>query len=140
MRNKENLKKWRTAYKEWLRPNIKDYKAQWYLKNKERLKNTFKSRYQTTKEAVRAANLKNYYGISLEQYAALFKQQQGCCAICSMSQEQLSTKLCVDHNHATGEIRGLLCSRCNFGLGSFKDNPDVMIKAAAYVSPLEVSL
>ena len=60
------------------------------------------------------------YGLSEEVYQQLLKHQRGKCAICKV---QLSSvkKPSVDHDHSTGEIRGLLCSGCNTGLGQFKD-------------------
>lgn len=77
--------------------------------------------------------LKKKYGITWEDYECLFEAQQGCCAICSKERGD-GPMLAVDHNHETGEVRGLLCGSCNRGLGLFIDNPKLLIKAAEYVS------
>lgn len=74
------------------------------------------------------------YGISLENYNELFDSQNGCCAICEIHQSDLGKSMHVDHDHKTGEIRGLLCQRCNQALGLFKDSPKIMLKAVEYVS------
>ncbi len=65
-------------------------------------------------------NMKKRYGLSIIEYNHLFSKQQGCCAICGKHQSEFSRRLAVDHNHKTSVIRGLLCSRCNFGLGYFE--------------------
>jgi len=65
--------------------------------------------------------LKSKYGIDLEQYNEMLLKQKGLCAICglpSVDRNQWGMKsLAVDHNHVTGEIRGLLCSKCNRAIG-----------------------
>lgn len=53
------------------------------------------------------------FGITEEQYEELFQKQRGRCAICERPAETFKTKLAVDHNHKTREIRGLLCFYCN---------------------------
>lgn len=55
------------------------------------------------------------YGLTKEQYQNILAIQGGCCAICRRSPDKIKPKrnLAVDHNHTTGEIRGLLCYRCN---------------------------
>jgi len=57
------------------------------------------------------------YGITLEEYNDMFIEQDGCCAICGIHQSELNYSLCVDHNHETGNVRGLLCRGCNANLG-----------------------
>ena len=69
------------------------------------------------------------YGISLDRYNKLSENQHYCCAICGTGNQ----KLCVDHNHQTGEIRGLLCNSCNSGLGKFKDTPELIKSAYNYL-------
>lgn len=66
-------------------------------------------------------------------YTAKYNEQNGACAIGGMPETVNSVALAIDHDHATGAIRGLLCRRCNTGLGLFRDNPDLLRKAAAYL-------
>jgi Recombination endonuclease VII len=81
--------------------------------------------------ALQSKNLRSRYGISSEEYNKIFKQQGGVCIICGLPPRKRS--LHVDHNHETGEIRGLLCHLCNVGLGHFRDNPDLLERAANYL-------
>ena len=69
-------------------------------------------------------------GFTVEQYDVLFKKQGGACAICGRATK---THLYVDHDHTTGEVRGLLCSSCNLGLGNFKDSVPIMRQAILYL-------
>ncbi len=73
------------------------------------------------------------YGITGEEYHSLFKAQDGRCAICGIHQDDLRKKLSVDHNHTTGKVRGLLCDKCNQGLGYFNDSPERLKTAIEYV-------
>lgn len=57
--------------------------------------------------------VKRKYGLTEEMYATLLRQQDGCCAVCQRPATEFSKRLAVDHDHATGEIRGLLCIACN---------------------------
>lgn len=76
---------------------------------------------------------KHKYGITLVDYNIMFNNQEGKCDICNIHQEKLQIKLAVDHCHKTGEIRSLLCSKCNIGLGFFNDNLELMELAATYI-------
>ncbi len=71
------------------------------------------------------------YGITKDQYEDLLVKQNGVCAICLSL--DLKKTLCVDHDHQTGRIRGLLCSKCNKGLGLFGDTRDLLLKAVKYL-------
>lgn len=77
----------------------------------------------------RRRNLKYRYGITTEQYEIIYVRQNGCCAICATP----SDRLVVDHNHANKELRGLLCQKCNKGLGLFNDSPAQLRAAASYL-------
>lgn len=70
------------------------------------------------------------YNLSQNAYDALWEAQEGKCAICL---EHLTFDH-IDHDHRTGETRGLLCRLCNVGLGSFKDNPDFLRAAINYLA------
>lgn len=84
----------------------------------------------------RRYNLKKLFGITTEQYDKMLHEQGGKCAICRTDQSgtERSTYLCVDHDHETGKVRGLLCVTCNMGLGMFKDNVGLMAKAIDYLA------
>jgi hypothetical protein len=77
------------------------------------------------------------YGITLEQYEKMLADQGNACAVCGEPESDIQNgklrPLCVDHDHATGKIRGLLCNDCNRGLGFLGDNADRLEKAAYYL-------
>lgn len=78
--------------------------------------------------------LKTMYGITVEQYNAIFSSQNGCCAICQKHQSEFSRPLGVDHNHKTKAIRELLCNHCNAAIGSLKESIELLEKAKAYLA------
>lgn len=73
---------------------------------------------------------KHKYGISKDEYLNLFIIQDNKCAICG---NDITDNACVDHNHKTGKIRGLLCQRCNLLLGLAKDNVEILKKSIIYL-------
>lgn len=81
---------------------------------------------------VRRAQLKIKFGLTIEQYDELVRQANGVCAICEQP-ESLKRRLSVDHDHATGELRGLLCNRCNTVLGHIDDDPSLLEKIPKYL-------
>lgn len=70
------------------------------------------------------------YGLSWEDVLAMIEKQGGSCLIC---RNQLGDDPCVDHDHETGEVRGVLCRLCNTGLGMFRDDPTVASAAVEYL-------
>lgn len=80
--------------------------------------------------------LKEHYGLTLEQYEAKLSEQGGVCAICGkppLGGSTSTASLHVDHDHVTGEIRALLCHKCNPAIGQFSDDPALLERAAAYL-------
>lgn len=74
------------------------------------------------------------YGITMDTYDNMLVSQGGTCAICRTDQVGGRGGLFhIDHCHATGKVRGLLCHNCNIGLGAFKDKPIVMSNAIQYL-------
>jgi len=83
------------------------------------------AKYRGTEKYKRTSTsyqLKAKFGITLEIYDVILTDQDGGCAICGKTPKEEGRRLHVDHDHQTGMIRGLLCVRCNQGLGCFKDN------------------
>jgi hypothetical protein len=80
-------------------------------------------------ERNRDSHFKKAYGIGINDIAAMRARQDDRCAICQKRTE----KLVVDHDHATGKVRALLCGLCNFMIGAAKDSPTTLDRAALYV-------
>lgn len=110
----------------------------------------------TKKQKQRAANKRYYkrhkiqeasrkriarYGVSLEEFNQKVLDQKGVCAICSEPPQPMKTRgggvvknLCVDHNHITKNVRGLLCHRCNRILGLVKEDPIILDRMITYLA------
>jgi hypothetical protein len=83
--------------------------------------------------------MERLYGITALEYNTLFQKQEGVCAICGTSTPTLNhnetrPNLYVDHCHTSGAVRGLLCGKCNSGLGQFNDNPELLQAAITYLT------
>lgn len=78
--------------------------------------------------------LRRNYNMTLEDYERIYKEQDGKCAICDKREEEFKRKLHVDHDHKTGFIRGLLCTKCNPGLGYFEDSIEKLELAITYLN------
>lgn len=112
------------------------YRRAYWEANRERLLEQQRERgrrnYQANPERYaergKKARLKKY-GLTLEEYTRLLEQSQGLCAIC----EQPMERPVVDHDHSTGAFRGILCNSCNTALGGFRDNPQILRRAIAYL-------
>ena len=84
------------------------------------------------KNVQRKSFLKRLYGITVEEYDAMLERQGGVCAICA-GEETRGQRLAVDHCHATGKVRGLLCFSCNTTLGKFNDSQELLARAIKYL-------
>ena len=69
------------------------------------------------------------YGITWEDYKQMYVEQTGECLICDKKYD----RLCIDHNHSSGYIRGLICRKCNSGLGQLNDDIRLLRKAVQYM-------
>jgi len=111
------------------------YSKTWYEKNKERVRhynNTDSQKYNSRKYNLRK------YGLTPDSYAKLIEEQDNRCAICQQPETVLGTggeikNLAIDHNHETGQTRGLLCNNCNRALGLFQDSAELLERAIKYV-------
>lgn len=85
-------------------------------------------------ESSRRSHLKRKYNITLEEYNSLSEKQNHVCGICNETESNSRISvLCVDHDHSTGKIRGLLCSNCNRSLGLLKDDTEIINNAIKYL-------
>jgi hypothetical protein len=125
---------------EWRRANpdrVKVQNRRWVTANPEKRQahnrkwaNDNQEKYRRLR---RGAQLKYHYGITLSDYEAMLSAQGGACAICGGIAGP-GKALYVDHCHASGKVRGLLCDLCNKGLGHFRDKVSTVLLAASYLS------
>lgn len=73
------------------------------------------------------------YGITIEDRDLMFIEQDGCCKICKKHEDEVSRSLHIDHCHATGRVRGLLCFKCNSLIGMAQDNVEILVNAINYL-------
>ena len=140
-----------------------EYQREYYLKNREKIKQRSSDYYEANKEKVsekaklkfsdperrarRAEWQREYrrknreyvnardaaktYGITMEQALDLKRRKN--CDICGALPEREGWSHAIDHCHASGEVRGVLCMQCNQGLGKFRDNPELLQAAIMYL-------
>lgn len=116
--------------------NASERAAAWKAANPERARRQnvesvrrWRARYPDRARAAREAE-RAAYGLSVEELAALEERQGGRCAICGRKPKR---RLAIDHDHRTGEVRGLLCRDCNLALGLFGDDVRRLLAALAYL-------
>lgn len=112
-------------------PNTKKvYDRKYVEKNKSKIRERSKIFYY---DKGRGRHLVKTYGIDNIQYSKMLEEQKYRCAICLTDQNDLNKPLFVDHCHKSSKIRGLLCNRCNTGLGMFQDNIQNLQRALGYL-------
>ena len=132
---KVNADKIRQSKKKHWAENKEKYKLankKYRAANKEKVKETNRIWWRANKQRIAAAK----YGLTLEQYQILVEESQGFCPICNVAldfEKKGSAQACIDHNHKTGEVRKLICNRCNLLLGKAEDSPVLLRKAADYL-------
>lgn len=113
--------------------------AAWKAVDPQRSSESQRRSRQKNPRVYRNKILRRTFGITLEEYEAMEQAQGGLCAICNQAETEIHPKskttrnLAVDHDHGTGQIRGLLCNSCNRALGLFRDNPQTVRSAAEYL-------
>jgi Recombination endonuclease VII len=105
----------------------------WQKANPDRVKASHDRNRERRNKQMREIHLRNKFGLTVEEYNRILEAQGGVCAICEAPPTP-GISLHVDHDHGTGEIRGLLCVRCNNALGLFREDPDLLKRAARYVT------
>jgi len=140
--NKEKIKEYRNT--DDFKSRDKEHQQKYYQANKEKLNAKSREYYHDNKEKVKVYqdkyNEKNKdriiakrYGLTKEEYKQMFVDRNHQCDMCGM--EENGKKLSVDHNHITGEVRGLLCQRCNTGIGTLRTDEtlDILKEAICYL-------
>ncbi len=117
-----NAQRAKTHYENRPIEESREVRQKWYADNREH-----------AAHKARKLHLQKAYGLTLEQYADMVAAQNGVCAICFRAPRGKYKNLAIDHCHATGKIRGLLCYECNHGLGCFEDRTELFRSAIEYL-------
>jgi hypothetical protein len=114
-------RKWRAKRTPEQKAKGRQYQDQWV-----------KANWPRVSVLARDSHLRRKYGITVQQVEDIPTKQGGRCAICG-AMLLLGSHTHVDHDHDTGQVRGLLCVNCNNGLGQFRDRPELLRAAATYL-------
>jgi Recombination endonuclease VII len=140
MPSKEYQRAWRARHIDKCRA----YSRAYGMRNRARLNAEARAKYAANPalaQKERARKLQRRYGITIEQFDAIFLSQGSCCAGCGSTDptkgwrpnKRTQHAWCFDHNHKTGKPRGVLCYPCNIALGILEDNFNTLITLAKYV-------
>lgn len=123
---------------------MQEYQKQYYLTHRDEIRERarkqresfdWKDYYQKNKESIRRnkrARKMMGFGLTFADWEAMLQTQHHKCLICDVELNE-KTRPTLDHDHATGKVRGILCNVCNRALGLFKDKQDVLKKAISYL-------
>jgi hypothetical protein len=130
-RMKEKNDLYREKNTEYFRAKARERQAKLRKENPELMRARNKAWRDANPDSMLNFRLKRAYGITLAEYTEMLKAQGGACVGCGR-QPTAKKRLCVDHCHTTGKIRGLLCSNCNTALGLVGENKNTLHRLAAY--------
>lgn len=119
--NKERISKCERKYHKRNKDKVREYHQEYYKDN--RVKFLDRSRKRRLDK----------YGITLTEYDELLEEQGDHCIFCGKTPAENGSRLCVDHDHETGEVRGLLCGNCNRALGLFQDSSEICRQDMLYL-------
>lgn len=129
----------KAANRKWYENNTEKHRAacaRWQAANLEKALAYKKQYREATREKYRyywrKRDLKRKFGMTTEDYGNMLLGQDGLCAICWKPAES-NRDFAVDHCHVSGKIRGLLCQPCNVSIGQFHDDPNLLLRASAYL-------
>lgn len=142
-RNRDYMRRWRENNPEKARESsrrcreknpekARENERRWRANNLEKARAAKRNWRANNPERMRENDLRHKYGITLAEFEALNQKQNGLCGICHKTCSK-NKILSVDHCHKTGRVRGLLCSKCNKGLGLFNDDFSLLIRAANHI-------
>lgn len=127
-KNKDKIRAKQRKYYQLNKEKCNAATKKWAEIHKDEMRRYRKEYHEKYKQKYRNNKLQRDYNISLSGYKKLAKQQGNCCAICGISRNRLASDLCVDHDHSTGKIRGLLCKTCNYNLGWYEKLSSLIIE------------
>lgn len=123
---KQRARQWALKYRERRRK----YQKAYYKKHQKKLRRDSIEWRKANPEVKRNTRILKSYGITLDQYNAMFRKQNRKCKLCGRK-----VRLVLDHCHDTGRLRGFICQRCNLGIAALGDNAQGLLKALRYLQP-----
>jgi hypothetical protein len=135
VRHREEVKRWKKRNPDKARAMARLN----YRRNRRKFCAKSRREYRQNPEIRLRADLKKRYNLDLQAYKTLLEAQNGKCAICGGGETGKFSRLSVDHDHATGKVRGLLCSACNAGLGRLRDSRKLLESALRYLEAAEAT-
>ena len=132
-RNKEKRKERFNFLPEFEKERIRCSRRVAHTKHYNKYKERYKINRKLTSDKVR---LKSLYNLSIEEYNNLLQKQNNVCAICGKEKasfKNMTLPLCVDHNHQTNKVRGLLCNKCNSMIGLANESLEILKNAIVYL-------
>ena len=106
-------------------------------KNREAMRKAQREYHQRNPDRHRNNFLKRTFGITVDEYREMIAKRNGLCDICKSPEPGGKGNFHLDHDHTTGEIRGILCAKCNLGIGSLQDSIEILEAAANYLAKFE---
>jgi hypothetical protein len=128
----EKNRQWRLTHPDEHKEHCRKYSQ----KHKEKIKETgniWRASNSTRTEQLDMKYKMAARGITIDDYENMLLRQDGRCAICGRDVCELSERLCVDHDHKSGRVRGLLCRPCNLILGNAREDIEVLAGAKIYL-------
>ncbi len=116
---------------------VRENSKKWHDSNHKKIIKGHSQYYHKNKDKFREYSLLKLYKITSKDYKIMLENQNNVCAICEKPETALKNgkvkSFAIDHDHLTGKIRGLLCSKCNRGIGYFKDSKILLSNAIEYL-------
>ena len=133
--HKKEIAAYNRLYREKNFVEIAKKNKAWQKENRAYLREYYKKYNYNRRAQARDWRLRQNYGISLQEYNDILEAQGGVCAICGKTPEEHGRALCIDHNHHTGKIRGVVCTYCNHKrIGALFDNKQVWAGMMKYIA------
>jgi len=135
---KEEIKKYNSSRREKRQEWVKKDR----LNNPERYKKYGRNGHLKNKDKINKRTNAKKYGLTVDEYKGLLEKASNKCEICGNIETRYTAKkinnsdvcrLCIDHDHFNGNVRGILCFKCNIGLGNFNDDSSLVLKAYEYL-------
>jgi hypothetical protein len=130
----ERRRLWRAANREKIKAQNRRYRSERVDEERERAREYRRRNQEAVRRRARNAMFRRKYGITLDERDALIAAQGGRCGICENTFGAERRRWpCIDHDHTTGRIRGVLCHACNIGIGKLGDTAEALRRALRYL-------